>query len=410
MLRNQDVNDIVKEHFPVSLELGVLAFLFALVFGIPLGVIAALKANTVCDYAAMFFSNVGFAVPSFLVATLLIYFFALKWGDITGLPTSGWDTWQSKILPVDRARASARWPTSRGSCAGRCSRRSSRTTSAPPGRRAFAGAASWSLHVLRNSLIPVVTAAGPLLGFLITGSFIIEHIFAIPGIGQYYVTAVPPRDYSVVMGLTVLLVVIIIVANLVVDILYGVPRPAHAGGPDLMVVDPAEQRMRVARAGACGRLQAAGAGAPIRQTSLWRTPGAATCATGARVIAGIIFLLLLPTASSCRSSRRTTRTRSTSPNATSRRAWRIPFGTDKFGRDLFTRTALGGRISIGIGFAATLVILVIGVDLRLDLGLRRRQARQRDDALPRRAVRAAVPAVRDHHARDLRRRSPSGRW
>jgi oligopeptide transport system permease protein len=81
------------------------------------------------------------------------------------------------------------------------------------------------LHVLRNSLIPVVTAAGPTLGFLITGSFVIEQIFAIPGIGRYYVTAVQARDYSVVMGLTVLLSLIVIIANLVVDILYGFLDP-----------------------------------------------------------------------------------------------------------------------------------------------------------------------------------------
>ena len=81
------------------------------------------------------------------------------------------------------------------------------------------------LHVLRNSLIPVVTAAAPLLGYIITGSFVIENIFAIPGIGRYYVTAVSARDYSVVMGLTVILSLIIIVANLVVDVLYGFLDP-----------------------------------------------------------------------------------------------------------------------------------------------------------------------------------------
>jgi ABC-type dipeptide/oligopeptide/nickel transport system permease component len=81
------------------------------------------------------------------------------------------------------------------------------------------------VHALRNSLIPAVTAAGPLLGFLITGSFVIEQIFAIPGIGRYYVTAVTGRDYSVVMGLTVLLAIIVIVANLVVDIVYGFLDP-----------------------------------------------------------------------------------------------------------------------------------------------------------------------------------------
>jgi len=81
------------------------------------------------------------------------------------------------------------------------------------------------VHTLRNSLIPVVTAAGPLLGYLITGSFVIEQIFAIPGIGRYYVTAVTARDYSVVMGLTVLLSVIVIIANLIVDVLYGFLDP-----------------------------------------------------------------------------------------------------------------------------------------------------------------------------------------
>jgi ABC-type dipeptide/oligopeptide/nickel transport system permease component len=229
VLRNRTVNDIVKDHFPRSLELGGLAFLFALVVGIPLGAISALKANSFLDYTAMFFSNVGYAVPSFLVATLLIYFFALQW-DV-GFPTSGWTTWQSKVLPVialglGPAAAFARLV--RGTML--------ETLQADYIRTAKAKGLRWrrvvGLHVLRNSLIPVVTAAGPTLGFLITGSFIIEQIFAIPGIGRYYVTAVTARDYSVVMGLTVLLSVIVIIANLVVDILYGIldPRTRDARG------------------------------------------------------------------------------------------------------------------------------------------------------------------------------------
>jgi len=102
-------------------------------------------------------------------------------------------------------------------------------TPSPPSRAAKAKGLRWRIvvgkHVLRNSLIPAVTAAGPVLGGLITGSFIVETIFGIPGIGKYYVTAVTGRDYSVVMGITVLLSVIIIVANLVVDILYGYLDP-----------------------------------------------------------------------------------------------------------------------------------------------------------------------------------------
>jgi ABC-type dipeptide/oligopeptide/nickel transport system permease component len=214
----------VKEHFPASLQLGALAFLFAVIFGVPLGVISALGANTWKDYSAMVFANVGYAVPSFLVATLLIYFFALEWGDITGLPTSGWTTWQSKVLPVI---ALGLGPLAyfarlvRGTMLETLQQDYIRTARAKGLRwRRVVG-----LHVLRNSLIPVVTAAGPLLGYLITGSFIIEEIFAIPGIGKYYVTAVSGRDYSVVMGLTVLVSVLVILANMVVDILYGVLDP-----------------------------------------------------------------------------------------------------------------------------------------------------------------------------------------
>ncbi len=225
VLRNRDVNDIVAAHFPNSLELGGLAFLFALVLGIPLGLFAALKPNSARDYSAMFFSNVGFAVPSFLVATLLIYFFALRWrGTFGDIPTSGWTTWKHKILPtiaLGLAPMAYFARLVRGTVLETLQQDYIRTAKSKGLRwRRIVG-----LHVLRNSLIPVVTAAGPFLGFLITGSFIIEQIFAIPGIGRYYVTAVTARDYSVVMGLTVLLSIIVIVANMFVDILYGILDP-----------------------------------------------------------------------------------------------------------------------------------------------------------------------------------------
>jgi ABC-type dipeptide/oligopeptide/nickel transport system permease component len=224
VLRNRSVNDIVSDHFPVSIELGGLAMLFALVLGVPLGMLSALRANSAFDYAAMFVSNVGFAIPSFLVSTLLIYFFALQWGDVFGFPTSGWADWRAKVLPTIALGLGpmayfAR--LTRGSML--------ETLQQDYIRTAKAKGLRWRrvvlVHTLRNSLIPVVTAAGPILGYLITGSFIVEQIFAIPGVGRYYVTAVTGRDYSVVMGLTVLLSVIVIVANLVVDILYGFLDP-----------------------------------------------------------------------------------------------------------------------------------------------------------------------------------------
>jgi ABC-type dipeptide/oligopeptide/nickel transport system permease component len=221
VVRGRTVNDIVKTHFPNSIELGLYAFIFAIVVGVPLGVIAALKHNTMIDYAAMFFSNIFHAIPSFLVATLLIYFIALEAG---ALPTSGWSTWEHKLLPsiaLGFAPMALFARLVRGTMLETLQQDYVRTARAKGLRyRRVVG-----LHVLRNSLIPVITAAGPLLGFIITGSFVIELIFNIPGIGQYYVTAVNARDYSVVMGLTVLLSVIIIFANLIVDILYGILDP-----------------------------------------------------------------------------------------------------------------------------------------------------------------------------------------
>jgi oligopeptide transport system permease protein len=221
VLRNQDVNGIVKQHFPVSAELGGFAMLLAVIVGVPLGILSALRANTVIDYLLMLFANLGFAVPSFLVATLFIYFFAAKWGFF---PTNGWDTPSTKVLPIV---ALSLGPLTyfarivRGQML--------ETLQQDYVRTAKAKGLRWRrvvlVHVLRNSLIPAVTAAAPLLGYLVTGSFIIENIFSIPGIGRYYVTSVSGRDYSTVMGITVLLSVLIIVANLIVDILYGYLDP-----------------------------------------------------------------------------------------------------------------------------------------------------------------------------------------
>jgi ABC-type dipeptide/oligopeptide/nickel transport system permease component len=222
--RNQTVNDIIKEHFPVSLQLGLGAMLFGVLVGIPLGIVAALKQNSVFDYAAMTFANIGFALPLFLVATLMIYFFALKLKDYTHLPTNGWSGPSTKVMPMI---ALGIFPMTyfarlvRGTML--------ETLQQDYIRTAKAKGLRWRVvvnkHVLRNSLIPAVTAAGPLLGYLITGSFIVESIFGIPGIGRYYVISVQARDYSVTMGITILLSVLIIVANLVVDILYGFLDP-----------------------------------------------------------------------------------------------------------------------------------------------------------------------------------------
>jgi ABC-type dipeptide/oligopeptide/nickel transport system permease component len=221
VLRDQGVNDIVEEHFPVSAELGAFAMLLAMLIGIPLGIVSALRVNTWIDYVGQFISNLGFAIPSFFTATLFIYFFAAKWGFF---PTNGWDTPSSKVLPVV---ALSLFPLTyfarlvRGQML--------ETLQQDYVRTAKAKGLHWQrvvvVHVLRNSLIPAITAAGPILGAIVTGSFIIENIFSIPGIGRYYVTSVEGRDYSTVMGITVLYAILIIVANMFVDIMYGVLDP-----------------------------------------------------------------------------------------------------------------------------------------------------------------------------------------
>ena len=223
--RNRDVNDVIKEHFPVSLKLGCLAMLWAVIVGIPLGVISALKQNTIVDYVTMVFVNLGYAIPNFLICTLLIYFFAVKWGDITGFPTngiaSGWKSWILPAIALGHAPMTLFARIVRGSMLETLQQDYIRTARAKGlRRRRVVG-----LHVLRNSLIPAVTAAAPLLGFLITGSFIVEFIFGIPGIGRYFVISVTGRDYSVTMGITIMLSLIIIFANMVVDILYGFLDP-----------------------------------------------------------------------------------------------------------------------------------------------------------------------------------------
>jgi ABC-type dipeptide/oligopeptide/nickel transport system permease component len=224
--RNRTVNDIVRDGFPRSLKLGLLAFIWALLVGIPLGVVAALRPNSIFDYVAMFFSSVGFALPSFFVATLLIYYFSVKFRifPTSGWPESFWAFDKRLFLP---SFALGLFPMAyfarlvRGSMLETMQQDYVRTAKAKGlrHRRVIL------LHVLRNSLIPAVTATAPLLGLIITGTFVIELIFSIPGIGRYFINSVSNRDYSVVMGITVLTSMIIVVANLFVDIMYGILDP-----------------------------------------------------------------------------------------------------------------------------------------------------------------------------------------
>jgi oligopeptide transport system permease protein len=215
--RNRSVNDILREQGPVSLELGLLAIGWALVLGLPLGILGGLRPGRTEDHAATVLSTAGYAIPSFLVGTLLIWLFAIELG---WLPPTGWDGVESKLLPSLTLGLLPTAYVARLTRAGLIEAMEQdfvRAARAKGLRRARIVA----VHALPSALIPVVTAAGPLVGVLLTGVFVIEDVFQVPGIGRFYVAAVSARDYPLVLGLTIVLAASVIVANLVVDLIHG---------------------------------------------------------------------------------------------------------------------------------------------------------------------------------------------
>jgi oligopeptide transport system permease protein len=219
--RDVTVNEILREQAPRSMELGALAFLWAFGLGIPLGVLAALRQGSILDVGIRFFSSLGFAVPSFLVAVMLVYVLSVKLGVF---PTNGWTSWRHKVLPsftLGLVPLALCTRLVRGATIEALEADYVVAARAKGLRRRRVVVA----HALRNALIPVITAGGPMLGYLLTGSFVIELIFSVPGIGRYYIASVSARDYNVVLGITVLLALVIILANLIVDVLHALLDP-----------------------------------------------------------------------------------------------------------------------------------------------------------------------------------------
>jgi len=233
MSRTRTVNDIIAEQYPNSLLLGLLALAWAFAIGIPAGLIAALRPRSVLDFTVMGLSTVGFAFPNFLVATLLIYYCSVKlgWFPTSGWPNEHWELDRHVVLPsLTLSLMPMAWFARllRGSVLETIGQDYVRAARA----RGLRSKQIIFRHVLKNSLFPLVTVAGPIIGYLITGTFVVEWIFSIPGIGRYFITAAFARDYSVVLGITVVLSVTIIVANLLVDLAYFAldPRTRDARG------------------------------------------------------------------------------------------------------------------------------------------------------------------------------------
>lgn len=217
----KEVSEIISYSFPSSARLGVVVISIALIFGITLGIIAALKYNNWPDSLCMVLATLGVTIPSFVLATVLMYIFGVKYKL---LPVTGLNSPVSYILPalalggysiafISRLTRSKLLETLNSDYI--------RTARA----KGVSGFKVIVKHALRNTLIPIITYLGPLIAGILTGSFVVEKIFAIPGLGREFVNTISNRDYTVIMGVTVFYSSILIICNLLVDLLYGIIDP-----------------------------------------------------------------------------------------------------------------------------------------------------------------------------------------
>lgn len=217
----KQVNDFIANGFPVSGKLGVITIIFVLLAAIPMGIFAAVKNGKWQDMLLMAVATIGVTIPSFVIAALLIYIFSFQLGLV---PSYGIDTWKGYILPVV---AMGGYSISyiarlmRSSLLEVMGQDYIRTARAK-------GLAEWKVitkHALRNALIPVITVLGPTVANLLTGSFVIENVFAIPGLGVHFVNSVSQRDYTTIMGVTIFYAAFLLAMIFVVDIFYCLIDP-----------------------------------------------------------------------------------------------------------------------------------------------------------------------------------------
>ncbi|KPV60772.1 peptide ABC transporter permease [Paenibacillus sp. A3] len=217
----ESVNAMIERGFPVSFQLGIVSLLLAIVSGIALGTAAALRQNGLIDYIAMVLAVIGIAVPNFVVAPLLIKYIAVEWEL---LPVATWGTWKHVVLP---AVALSTGPIAIIARLTRANMVEVLTQDYIETARAkgLSPATIVFKHALRNAVLPVVTLVGALLANVLTGSFVIEKIFAIPGMGKYFVDGINNRDYAVIMGTTVFYSALLIFMMFLVDIVYSLIDP-----------------------------------------------------------------------------------------------------------------------------------------------------------------------------------------
>jgi len=214
---DRGVTEIIADTLPTSALLGALAVIFAVLVSFPLGLFAAYYRESVIDRFCLFLATLGISLPNFILGALLIWAVALQLG---WLQAGRWDDWSSVILPmVTLGAAPAAYLSAllRSTLIETLGEDFVRTARAKGAREQSVIAR----HALRNSLIPILTVMGPLTAALLTGSFVVEYVFAIPGMGRFFITAVTDRDYPLIMGVSLVYTAILVSANFAVDLLYG---------------------------------------------------------------------------------------------------------------------------------------------------------------------------------------------
>ena len=219
--RGRTVSGIIGSKFPVSAKVGGCAILLSLLVGIPLGCFAAINRGKPLDSIISVVSTMGIAVPSFVICTMLMYFFGVH---LKLLPTFGLTSWKHYIMPVISLSF---YPTAyimrlmRSSLLDVLGQDYIRTTKA----KGVSQFMALFKHALRNAILPVVTYIGPMAAYTLTGSFIVEKIFTIPGLGGEFIGSIGSRDYTIIMGTTIFLAAIMVLMNVVVDIVYKLVDP-----------------------------------------------------------------------------------------------------------------------------------------------------------------------------------------
>jgi oligopeptide transport system permease protein len=218
---NRTVNEIIADALPISMELGLISLAWALLIGISAGLLAALKPNTIWDYVPMSISILGICLPTFVVGPVLVLIFGLYFKI---LPVAGWDSWQDRVLPsltLGFAYAAYISRLTRGGFMEIRTQDFIRTARA----KGLSEKIVLLKHALRGGILPVVSYLGPALAGIITGALVTETIFNIPGLGRFFVEGALNRDYTMVMGTSLLYFSIIFVCNFIVDILYVLLDP-----------------------------------------------------------------------------------------------------------------------------------------------------------------------------------------